>query len=515
MKQAFYLGRLTACAFLLLGATSCEKELEKELRERFGNPPRSNPSNSTATTFYALAGGVRLDAYSTQHPETSLGSVSITGLQAGETILAIDFRPATGQLYGVGSTSRLYVINPQSGAARAIGSGPFTPALTGKLAGFDFNPTVDRIRLVTDAGQNLRLNPETGLVAAVDGAINGAPGAMLAGAAYTNNVAGATTTTLYDIDVAAQMLYKQTPPNDGTLVPVGSLKLRITGEGGFDIAPTGDVALGMFEVNKKSTLFSIDLATGDTRVVAKYDKDLMYTGLAIPTQPVAYSVGADNSLLIFNPQNPAANGVSKPLMGLQSGETILGIDFRPANGQLYALGSTSRLYTLNTSSGAATAVGTLSTPLSGTAFGFDFNPTVDRIRIVSNTGQNLRVNPADGAALVDGPLNPGAPAVTAAAYTNNFAGTTSTALFDIDSNTDKLYRQDPPNAGTLVEIGNLGLDVEAANGFDIGGTSNVPYALLTVNGTTRLFRINTTTGAATPIGNLNGSANGLAVGLGF
>jgi hypothetical protein len=241
----------------------------------------------------------------------------------------------------------------------------------------------------------------------------------------------------------------------------------------------------------------------------------MYTGLAIPTKPVAYAVSSSNSLLIFNPEMPGSN-VAKPITGLQSGETILGIDFRPATGQLYALGSTSRLYTLNTSSGAASAVGMLSTPLSGTAFGFDFNPLVDRLRIVSNTGQNLRVHPTTGAATVDGVLNPGMPAVTAAAYTNNFAGTTSTTLFDIDSATDKLYRQDPPNSGTLVEIGSLGVNVDATNGFDIGGASNVPYALLSTSGGTQLYRINISNGSATALGTFSGGAvNGFAVGLGF
>jgi hypothetical protein len=72
--------------------------------------------------------------------------------------------------------------------------------------------------------------------------------------------------------------------------------------------------------------------------------------LAIPTNPVAYAVDESNNLVIFNPSN-IGTPVSKAITGLQTGESILGIDFRPVNGQLYALGSTSRLYVLNTSSG--------------------------------------------------------------------------------------------------------------------------------------------------------------------
>ncbi len=443
-----------------------------------------------------------------------MNSASITGLQSGETILAIDFRPATGQLYGLGSTSRLYVLHSETGVARMIGSGSLTPALTGKLAGFDFNPTVDRIRVVTDQGQNLRLNPETGTVQVVDVNINGQPGARIAAVAYTNNLAGAATTTLYDIDIASGKLYKQMPPNEGTLVEVGDLKLKVEGEGGFDISAKEGVGLGLFEVNKKSTLFTVDLASGETKILAKYEKSVPYTGIAIPTQPVAYAVAAANALLIFNPDTPAMV-TTKAFTGLASGEQVLGLDLRPLNGQLYALGSTGKVYTLNASSAAATVAGTLSIPLSGSDFGFDFNPVVDRIRIVSNTGQNLRFNPNDGSVVMDGGLNPGKPAVNAAAYTNNFAGTTSTLLLDIDVTTDKLYQQTPPNNGTLVEVGSLGINAEGSNGFDISGTRGVAYALLTSGGGTKLYTINTSTGAATPVGDFASPVNGFTVGLGF
>ncbi|UOG73091.1 DUF4394 domain-containing protein [Hymenobacter tibetensis] len=517
MKKTSYCATLAACAALFFALAGCEKEMDEYAQN--GNTSISSDQKGIPFSFYALAEGTKLDAFTTQDPENPTRSVPIAGLQSGETILAIDFRPATGQLYGVGSTSRIYVIDPLTGAARAIGTGPFMPLLEGSVAGFDFNPTVDRIRLVTNTGQNLRLNPETGALAMEDGDINGAPGASVAAVAYTNNVAGAATTTLYDIDVATQTLYKQDPPNAGTLVKVGPLKLKVTGEGGFDIAPD-NTALGLFEVNKKATLFSVDLATGDTRILVKYNKGLMYTGIAIPTQPIAYAVTAANSLLIFNPENPSAT-VAKTITGLQTGETIVGIDFRPATGQLYAIGSNSRIYTLNTSSGAAAFVATLTVPLSGTAFGVDFNPTVDRIRIVSNTSQNLRVIPANvaagtaGTVTTDTPLNPGTPAVTGAAYTNNFAGATTTALYDIDTTSDKLFLQNPPNAGALVPVGDLGVDVDAANGFDIGGTSGTPYALLTSGGSTKLYRISTSNGVATSVGNFTSAATGLAVGLGF
>jgi len=160
-------------------------------------------------------------------------------------------------------------------------------------------------------------------------------------------------------------------------------------------------------------------------------------------------------------------------------------------------------------------VGTTPLVLTGTNLGFDFNPTVDRIRIVSDAGVNLRVNPADGTATVDGVLNPGTPSISAAAYTNNFAGATSTVLFDLDANTDMLYRQDPPNAGTLVSVGALGVNITGVNGFDIGGTSGTAYAVLTVGTTASVYTINLSTGAATKGADLPRSLQAMAVGLGF
>jgi hypothetical protein len=513
-----------ACLGLVLALNACKKN----------DPVATDNLNSDAAsmeragfgdfnrnlTFYALTTDNKIDRYSTSIPKRLQNSASITGLQEGESILAIDVRPATGQLYGLGSSSRIYVINPANGIARAIGTAAFTPALSGSIAAFDFNPTVDRIRIITSSGQNLRANPETGTIAFVDGSINGQPGAIMAGAAYTNNFAGATATTLYDIDRGSNSLYIQNPPNNGTVNLVGALGVDVE-DGGFDIAGAGD-AFGLFTINGRSTLTAINLTTGQANVITPYPAGVNYRGLAIATAPVAYAVDGSNNLHIFNPeqyynQNNLGSIITKPLTGLTAGETVVGIDFRPLNGQLYALSSNSNVYTINTASGALALVSTLSTPLSGTSFGFDFNPLVDRIRIVSNTGQNLRYNPNDGALLVDGNLNPGTPAVSSAAYTNNFAGTTSTTLYAIDAVADQLFTVNPPNAGTLVPVGSLGVNADAANGFDIGGTTGTAYALFRAeNNRVRIYSVNLATGQLTGKGIIGtASINGFAVGLGF
>ena len=118
----------------------------------------------------------------------------------------------------------------------------------------------------------------------------------------------------------------------------------------------------------------------------------------------AVAVTASNKLLKFNAGRPGRILATLNITGLQAGETLLGIDYRVAKDQLYALGSSGRLYIVNEDTAVASVVGVpFSVKLEGTQFGFDFNPTVDRIRLVSNTGQNLRLHPDTGAVVDSNP----------------------------------------------------------------------------------------------------------------
>ncbi|RYF19723.1 MAG: DUF4394 domain-containing protein [Flavobacteriales bacterium] len=492
---------------LSLTLASCKK----------GDPQITLPPIGPEQEFYVLSGN-SLKKYNAKRASTEISSVNITGITSPETLLSIDFRPATGELYAVSSASKFYIINVNTGAARAVSTTAFSPALSGTDVSLDFNPTVDRIRIVTSTGQNLRLHPETGLMVMEDGAINGVTGAAISGVSYTNSFAGSASTTLYDIDLTTKKLYKQDLPNAGTLVEVGALGVELGSKLSIDISPDNKNILVASATSTETTLYTIDLATGAATLAGYFPTGVIVKGLAIATPPAAYAVDNANNFLIFNPKATTIAPISKTIAGLQTGETVLGMDMRPVNGQIYALGSTSRLYAVNASSGVFTQVGTLpfATLLAGTSFGFDFNPTVDRIRIVSNAGQNLRVDPSNGTITVDSPLNPGTPAVSAAAYTNNFSPTTTTKLFVIDHNTDKLYSQDA-NAGTLTEVGNLNINVEASNGFDIISTpaGDTGYAILTVNGANKLYQINLTSGAATAVSDFSKTVTAFTLGLRF
>ena len=515
----FFLRRaaLGLAAASLLTLNACQRPADSVVTPQETRITSPNGRLAAPVQFYALTDGNRLLLLSSDNSSSAMSTVSVTGLGMNERLVAIDFRPATGQLYGVTNASRLYVINQLTGTARALGMGPFSPALTGDVTAFDFNPTVDRIRVVTNQGQNMRLNPETGTTVSVDGAINGVAGAAVSGAAYTNNFAGTTTTVLYDIDPVTDRLYRQDPPNNGTLALVGSLGVDIVGASGFDIAPNGAALATLGRSGFNTELYEINLATGQAEKVGDLPATSSIIGLAIPTAPVAYAVDGFNRLMIFDPTTSAAP-IVKTLMGLQSGEMLVAIDFRPLNGQLYGVSNQSRIYTINTSNGATAMIGggPFSPAIEGVDVGLDFNPTVDRIRLVTSTGQNLRLHPDLGTvAATDGRLNPGSPSTTGAAYTNNFAGATTTVLFNIDSMTDQLTRQVPPNDGTQQVVGSLGVNVEGANGFDIGGTTGIAYALLRAGNQSRVYQINLTTGTATPGMMFPALVQGMAVGLGF
>ena len=220
----------------------------------------------------------RLVLFSSDAPEDA-AVIPLSGLQPGEEILGIDVRPATGGLYALGSSSRIYVIDIESGVATAVGSGPFTPALRGTSFGFDFNPAVDRIRVMSDANQNLRLNPNTGLVAATDGDlayrtndVNFGSDPVAVGAAYINNDTDTNTATaLFVIDAARDVLALQSPPNDGILATVGSLGVAVDAVIGFDVAGSDGTAYAslLLEGEKRPSLYTINLMTGAAQLVGR------------------------------------------------------------------------------------------------------------------------------------------------------------------------------------------------------------------------------------------------------
>ncbi|PZX52418.1 uncharacterized protein DUF4394 [Algoriphagus ratkowskyi] len=506
MKNLRILPVLIASTLISMAFISCDDKDDM-------GPGIEMPGTAPDVNFTALSSDNEILMYNAKNLAAPISSTSISGLESGEMILSIDYRPATGQLYALSSMSRLYHINENSGAATVLGISAFSPGIQGANASIDFNPTVDRIRLVTESGQNLRLHPELGTVVATDGTINGGNNPKIGAVAYSNSFSGTTSTTLFDIDFAQDKLYKQVPPNDGGLEEVGNLEVDFEGIGDMDLNPDNSVALAVNRKEEESRLYTINLTSGKALWIGTFTQPVV--SLAFKTNPIAYATDASNKLYRFDPTSPNPIGVD--ITGLKSGEKIVGLDFRPVNGQLLAVSNMSQLYSVNPSSGAVAAIGNPFNPAAmGSFIGFDFNPTVDRIRLITETGQNLRLHPDLGTVVaIDGSLNPGTPKASGAAYTKSFAGTTTTTLFVVDAQNDMLYQVSPPNDGVLVAIGPLGINLTDDNGFDIGGTSDKAYGVFTVGGTAGVYSVNLMTGAASKVSDLNFTPTSMALGLGF
>lgn len=210
--------------------------------------------------------------------------VAITGLMSGEKVVGIDFRPSdtgangtneVGMLYAVTTASRLYIVNPTTGAATS----PVTlsVALTGTAFGVGFNPAADRLRIHSNSNQNLRINVETGATI-VDGTLAYAAGDVNAGndpdltaTGYTNNDANPLTgTELYAIDAARDVLVEfgaataTTGPNSGQLLTVGALGVDAGAMAGLDISNATGIAYAVLgtSASGKSVLYTINLDTG-------------------------------------------------------------------------------------------------------------------------------------------------------------------------------------------------------------------------------------------------------------
>lgn len=200
----------------------------------------------------------------------------VTGLESDENLVSLDARPATGEIYAVGvgsSASHLYQLNPNTGAATAVGAA-LDPVVTSNEStrfGFDFNPTIDRVRLVSDQDQNLVLNPDTGVVAAIGvplfyavGDVNFGENPNVIHIAYDNNVAGAMTTVQRGIDSELNTLVT-VANNLGALTTIGSLGVNVEEVGGFDVSATGAanaLLTTSFFTFKFQQLYDINLATG-------------------------------------------------------------------------------------------------------------------------------------------------------------------------------------------------------------------------------------------------------------
>ncbi|MGH9509348.1 MAG: DUF4394 domain-containing protein, partial [Terriglobales bacterium] len=328
----------------------------------------SAPAAQAQSTIYAVDSLNNLLRFSSATPGTINATVAITGLQVGERIRGIDFRPADGQLYAIGTAGaagpRLYRINTTTGAATAVGAAGAI-VFSGLFPGADFNPVADRLRVVSDLDANLRVNPADGTAVtdtpvAYDAAdVNAGMNAVVTGVAYDNNVAGAASTTLFVIDVNLDVLARQgsvggapTSPNSGLLFTIGLLGANFT-NGSLDIAPNG-TAFASDGVAANSSFYTVNLGTGLVTAVGPIGTMLTIDAIAVEPPPPSITINDVTA-------NEGANAVFTVTLSAATRFQV-SVNFATANGTAIA-GSdyTTTAGTLNIAAGALT--GTISVPL--------------------------------------------------------------------------------------------------------------------------------------------------------
>ena len=286
------------------------------------------PTTAHAERAAGLTSGNELVTFNTTAPGT-FAIKSISGLQGvDEHVIALDTRPATGELqaltvpYGTtaNATIRVYSVNANTAAATFIGSVPGTvPGAGDRATGADFNPVVDRFRVVQANNENFRVNPNNGTLSGDDVNLTytaPATGPVTA-VAYDRNIApgppgtvapAGTRTTLYGIDSGASQLVVQGGidglaaggPNGGTITAIGPLGVTVVSgsDAGLDVSPSGTAYAALTTAPGVSGLYTIDLTTGAATAIGALP--VVLTGLTIMPPDNCPAVDGDDQADLDN-----------------------------------------------------------------------------------------------------------------------------------------------------------------------------------------------------------------------
>jgi hypothetical protein len=497
----------------------------------------------------ALTDNNTLISFDSSNPEQVI-STPVTGIDG--TLLGIDTRPANGLIYGITTANNIYTIDPEGFDSGSF-NGSFT--LTDEEESFLLDDAL-YLNLHTDNfnGGELRgqidielendivafdipieESQEVGDMSPPDGPAMGAFDVIYDDATNTLRISGRFS------DLTSSLLPVGEADAEGNPQSAIHLHNGVAGENGpiirnFTVDDSGSFE-GVFTLTAEEealllnnslyvNLHTDNFGGGELRgqVTVQVEDDVVALSIPIEeSQEVGDTV----------PPDGPANGMFDLIYDNSSNHLMVDGGFDALTSPLFPVGAPDAegnpqsavhlhngvagengpiIRNLTTNDDVATLVSTLSQPFEGgVVSGFDFNPVADRLRLVGDNDQNFRINVDTGEVLVDGNLafaeddiNAGVnPNITAVAYTNSFAGTTSTALYNIDTLLDTLVLQNPPNDGTLVTVGDLGIDFDVVGGFDIVSSPDGSNTALAVSDAT-LYSINLETGAATSLVTIEG-----------
>ncbi|MFI5859734.1 DUF4394 domain-containing protein [Streptomyces parvulus] len=261
-------------------------------------PALAAPTAASVTGHEGLAAvgltkGQRLVQFDVDKPTRTWSLGKVSGLSGDKKLVGIDFRVQNERLYGVGDKGGIYTLNTMN--AKAMKVSQLTVALAGKAFGVDFNPAANRLRVISDTGQNLRHNiddPAAPRVTTADGTLTNpttppSTAMGVTGAAYTNNdLNTATATTLFDLDTMTDSISLQSPANAGTLAPTGKLGVNADLDAGLDIHynPTTGMnhAFATIGADGAYRLYAVNLLNGKATSKGAFPKKYQVTDLALP-----------------------------------------------------------------------------------------------------------------------------------------------------------------------------------------------------------------------------------------
>ncbi len=236
---------------------------------------------------------------------TGFTGVDLSG--DAESLDTITYRPETGQLYGYSQDSdSFFLIDPMTGATSLVFESSID--VDTDIVGLDFNPTLDAVRLVSVAGDNIVYDPNGGTVTRVtdifydEGYSSELVGPNVIGNAYTNQVPEAEAdvlgTTQYVLDSQTDTL-GILGNNNGDIDRVGALTMMSSGEeidfasvGGFDIftSPDGEnIAYALLTTVNGTAFYEIDLGLAVASMISTVSGEFgPLQGLAVfvPTDPI-------------------------------------------------------------------------------------------------------------------------------------------------------------------------------------------------------------------------------------
>ncbi|WP_418961234.1 DUF4394 domain-containing protein [Streptomyces tritici] len=240
-----------------------------------------------------LTADQRLVEFDVHKPSKTWSLGKISGLSGDTKLVGIDFRVQNERLYGVGDRGGIYTLNTANAMAMKVSQ--LTVALAGSTFGVDFNPAANRLRVISNTGQNLRHNIDDAaapLTTTVDGTLTNptmppSTAMGVTGAAYTNNdLNAATATTLFDLDTMADRISLQSPANAGTLAPTGNLGVDAALDAGLDIYynPVAGTNHGFATIGNGGSyrLYAVDVLTGKATSTGTYPTKYQVTDLALP-----------------------------------------------------------------------------------------------------------------------------------------------------------------------------------------------------------------------------------------